>query len=110
MDDRNLYGTAVGLNERGRHASTRSAFDAALKDLLTEKNPFFDSLVDVWRTLFPELPAVPGRFEAGRIYIYVRNAPTAFVVRPKLRRIAQRLQELPGAPRHVDLRLEIHAS
>lgn len=109
MDDRNLYGRAVGLNMRGRHKTVASAFDAALKDLLTERNPFFDSLADNWRVLFPDLPARPGRYEDGKIFIYVKNAPLSFAVRPKLRAIAARLAKLPGAPGKIDLRLEIHA-
>ena len=71
-------------------------------------NAFYDSLVDNWKSLFPDLPARPGRYEGGRIYIYVRNAPTSYVVRPKLRAIAAKLASLPGAPRKIDLRLEIH--
>jgi len=110
MDDRNLYGKAVGLNERGRHATAASAFDAALKDLLTERNPFFDSLADCWKALFPTLPAWPGRYEDGKIFVYVKNAPTSFAVRPKLRTIAAKLAQLPGAPKRIDLRLEIHAT
>ena len=109
FDDSNLYGKAYGLGERGRHRTVASAFDAALKDLLTEKNPFFDSLCDNWKVLFPALPAKPGRYEDGKIFIYVKNAPTSFVVRPKLRTIAAALAKLPGAPKKVDLRLEIHA-
>ena len=109
MDDRNLYGTAVGLKERGRRRTVASAFDAAFKDLTTEKNPFFDSLCDNWKAIFPDVPAKPGRYEDGRIFIYVRNAPTSFVVRPKLRAIAARLAQLPGAPKRIDLKLEIHS-
>ena len=110
MDDRNLYGTAVGLNERGRHKTISSAFDAAFRDLTTERNPFFDSLADNWQTLFPDLPARPGRYEDGKIFVYVKNAPTAFLVRPRLRQIAAKLATLPGAPRKIDLRLEQHVS
>ncbi len=105
----NVWGKAVGVNERGRHRTTASAIDAALKDLLTEKNEFFDSLVDNWKSIYPDLPAWPGRYEDGKIYIYVRNAPTSYVVRPKLRAIARRLSALPGSPKKLDLRLEIHA-
>ena len=108
-EDNNLYGKAYGLDQRGRHKTVASAFDAALKDLLTEKDPFFDSLADVWKTLFPTLPAWPGRYEDGKIFIYVKTAPTSFVVRPQLRKIAAALAKLPGAPKKVDLRLEIHA-
>ena len=108
MDDNNLYGKAYGLGERGRHKTIASAFEAAFRDLTTEKNTFFDSLADRWQELFPDLPARPGRYEDGKIFIYVRNAPTAFLVRPRLRAIAAKLAALPGAPKKIDLRLEQH--
>ena len=95
-------------DKRGRHRTAASAFEAAYKALSAESNPFYDSLVDNWKALFPDVPARPGRYENGRIYIYVRNAPTSYVVRPKLRAIAAKLASLPGAPRKIDLRLEIH--
>ena len=97
-------------DKRGRHNTVASAFDAAFKALSVESNSFYDSLVDNWRSLFPDVPARPGRYENGRIYIYVRNAPTSYVVRSKLRAIAAKLATLPGAPRKIDLRLEIHVS
>ena len=109
QDEANLYGRATGLRERGRHKTVETALDAALKDLLTERNGFFDSLVDRWRVLFPKLPARPGRYEDGKIFVYVKNAPTLFLMRPKLRAIAATLAALPGAPKRVDLRLEIRA-
>ena len=96
--------------QRGRHASFNSALDAATKDLLTEKNEFFDSLVDNWKALFPNLPARPGRYEDGKIFIYVGNAPTLFLMRPKLPAIKRELAKLPGAPKRIELRLEAHAS
>ena len=98
----------VDPDKRGRHNTIASAFDAAFKDLTVEKNAFFDSLVDNWRVLFPNLPARPGRYEDGKIFVYVKNAPTAFLVRPKLRMIAAKLATLPGAPKKIDLRLEQH--
>jgi len=100
----------VDPDKRGLHKTTASAFDAAFKDLMTEKNAFFDSLVDNWKALFPDLPARPGRYEDGKIFVYVRNAPTAFLVRPRLKAIAARLASLPGAPAKIDLRLEQHAT
>lgn len=109
MDDNNLYGKAYGIGERGRHKTVASAFDAAFRELTTEKNAFFDSLVDNWKALFPDVPATPGRYEDGKIFIYVKNAPTSFVIRPKLRTIAARLAQLPGAPKKIDLKLEIHS-
>ena len=95
-------------DKRGRHKTIASAFEAAFRDLTTEKNTFFDSLADRWQELFPDLPARPGRYEDGKIFIYVRNAPTAFLVRPRLRAIAAKLAALPGAPKKIDLRLEQH--
>ena len=108
MEDNNLYGKAYGLDKRGRHKTVASAFEAAFRDLTTEKNAFFDSLADRWQELFPDLPARPGRYEDGKIFIYVRNAPTAFLVRPRLRAVAAKLAALPGAPKKIDLRLEQH--
>ncbi len=96
-------------DKRGRHKTTASAFEAAFKELTTEKNAFYDSLVDKWKAIFPDLPARPGRYEDGKIFIYVKNAPTAFLVRPRLKAIATRLKMLPGAPAKIDLRLEQHA-
>ena len=109
MDDTNLYGRAYGLGERGRHATMSSAIDAAVKDLVRERNDFFDSLADHWQRLFPELSMKPGRYEDGKIFLYVRNAPLFFAMRPKLRQVKARLAELPGAPKKIDLKLEIHS-
>ena len=109
MEDRNLYGWAIEPDKRGRYETFGSAVDAALVDLTTEKNPFFDSLADVWGSLFPGLAAKPGRYEDGKIFLYVKSAPASFGVRPKLRAIAARLAKLPGAPAKINLRLEIHA-
>lgn len=96
--------------ERGRYATFDSALDAACQDLRTEKNEFFDSLVDNWRKLFPKEPAKPGRYEDGKIFIYVKNAPTLYMMRPRLPAIKRKLEELPGAPKKIELRLEAHAS
>lgn len=98
----------IAPDQRGRHSTAASAFDAAFKSLVNERGEFFDSLVDNWKTLFPDVPARPGRAENGRIYIYVRNAPTSYVVRPRLRAIAAKLATLPNAPKKIDLRLEVH--
>lgn len=107
MDDRNLYGKAVGLDERGRHATFGSAIDAAFKDLTTEKSDFFDSLVDRWRELFPGLRARPGRIDGGTVYVYVGSAPQLYSMRPKMRSIKAKLSALPGAPKKLELRLEV---
>lgn len=108
-DENNLYGHATGLDQRGKYATFSSALAAAFKDLITEKNPFFDSLTDHWAELFPGLPIRPGRYEDGVIFLYVRTAPQLFAMRPKLRMIKAKLAELPGAPRKLEVRLEARA-
>ena len=110
MEDRNLYGRAIEPDKRGRHKTFGSAVGAAFTDLLVERNDFFDSLADNWRRLFPDLPARPGRYEDGKIFLYVKNAPTLFLMRPRLPMIRRKLATLPGAPKKIDLRLEAHAS
>ena len=106
MEDRNLYGRATGVLERGKYATFGKALEAAVKDLLTEKNEFFDSLADRWPTLFPNLPVQPGRYEGGIIFLYVRTAPLLYAMRSKLPMIKAKLRTLPGAPKKIDLRLE----
>lgn len=96
--------------ERGRHSTFDSALAAAFTDLTTERDAFFDSLADRWPALFPALPVRPGRFEDGKIVLYVRNPPTLFAMRMKLGLIRTKLAQLPGAPKKIDLRLEIHSS
>lgn len=95
---------------RGRHATFDSALAAAFADLTTLHSPFHDALADNWRRLFPDLPARPGRCEDNRIYLYVRNPPTLFLMRPKLPAIRRKLAELPGAPARLEVRLEVHGT
>ena len=95
--------------ERGRHGSFSSAVDAALSSMRSEKNDFFDSLSDRWRRLFPNLPVRPGRYEDGKIFLYVPSAPANFMVRAHLPAMKRALAALPGAPGRIELRLEIRA-
>ena len=95
-------------DKRGRHVSFSAAAKVAFEDLTTVRNEFFDSIAERWTSLFPKLPARPGRYDDGKIFLYVKNAPTNFAVRPKLPRIKKALAALPGAPKRIDLRLEIH--
>ena len=96
-------------DKRGRHRTVVTAFDAALKDLLTERNPFFDSLVAKWPELFPGLKMFPGRCDGSTIYLYVRTASLSFLMRPRLPAIRAKVAAMPGAPKRLSLRLEIHA-
>lgn len=98
---------AVDPDKRGRFRSFAAAAEAAFADLTTERNPFFDSLADVWPKLFPGSPLRPGRYECGLVFLYVRSAAMLFAMRPKLPAIRKTLLELPGAPKKLELRLEI---
>ena len=95
---------------RGRHETFNSALEAAFRDLTTERNDFFDSIADEWKRLFPNMPARPGRYEDGKIVLYVKNPPTRYMMRMKLGVIRKALAALPGAPRVINLRLEVHSS
>lgn len=95
--------------KRGRHRTFASAIEAAARELMVERNPFFDAVVDRWNELFPGSPARPGRSDGGRIVLYVRSAPALFAFRPRLPAVKRALASLPGAPERLDVRLEIHA-
>lgn len=103
------YWNPIDPHLRGRHDTFSSALDAAFMDLTAERNGFFDSLPDVWPSLFPGLPAKPGRYEDGKIVVYVKNPPTLYAVRMKLGMIRNKLSELPNAPKKIDIRLEVHS-
>lgn len=99
----------IAPDSRGRHKTFGSALEAAFADLMTEHHPFFDTLPDVWPRLFADLPMLrPGRYEAGRFFVYVRSAPALFASRSRLSEVKRRLATLPGAPKRIELRLEIH--
>ena len=93
---------------RGRFATFASAVEASVLALRVEHDEFFDTLVEMWPQLFPALPAVPGRKENGIIFLYVRSAPVLFSVRPRLPMIKRKLAALQGAPKRINLVLEIH--
>ncbi len=94
-------------HERGRYTTFGAAVDAAARSLSVERNDFFDSLADRWPTLFPNSPARPGRYEDGRIILYVRSAPALFAFRPRLAAVKRTLATLPGAPKRLNVILEI---
>lgn len=99
-DPRELGGGAVRLC---------ALLDESLDSMQSERNAFFDAVVDRWKSLFPDLPARPGRFAEGRVYLYVKSASLNFALRPKLPRVKRVLAGLEGAPKRFDVRLEIHA-
>lgn len=95
---------------RGRHAKFDSAVDAALGDLLVERDDFFDAVVEAWPRVGAGLAMRPGRFADGKIILYVKSAPALFAMRAKLPALKRTLATLPNAPKRIELRLEIHTS
>lgn len=93
---------------RGRHSTFGSAVSASLKILTYVPDAFFDSIVDKWQELFPALPAKPGRKEGNKLFLYVKSAPVLFSTRPRLAAVKRALAALPGAPRRLEVYLEIH--
>ena len=87
--------------------------DGILGDLLAEKSVFFDSVCAQWDMLFPDIPARPGRYQDGHLFLYVRTAGQLFALRPKLPKIKKALLPLraadPNAPKRFTLHLEIHS-
>ena len=94
-----------------RHPIPRldSVLDGLLNKVECERDAFYDTVCEQWSTLFPELPARPGRYQEHCLYLYVRSAAVNFAVRPKLADVKRRLVSLEGAPKRFDVRLEIHA-
>lgn len=92
---------------RGKYSDFAAAVETVTKELLVERNSFFDNVATLWKQLFPNLPARPGKYEDGKFFIYVNNATTNFMVRPKLPAIRKKLEALPDAPEKIVLRLEI---
>lgn len=108
-DLHNVWGKAIEPDKRGRHSTFASAVAASLKSLQTEKNPFFDTVCLNWSRLFPDLPAHPGAWHEGTVVLYVDRSTTLYLLRPRLASIRRKLATLPGAPRTIRLRLEIHS-
>lgn len=96
-------------DKRGRHPTFASAVDAAISELMIPRGGFLDVVCDEWRRLFPNLPARPGRYAGGVLFVYVRSSADMFVLRPRLKAISARLAAIPGSPARLKLRLEVHS-
>ena len=109
IDDGNGWGRALDPDKRGRHKTFASAVAASLASLKVERNEFFDEVCANWKRLFPDQPARPGAWHDGWVVLYVNKSTTLYLMRPRLAMIRRRLAALPGAPRTVNVRLEIHS-
>ena len=88
--------------------SMENLMDGLLTKLLVEKSPFFDEVCDKWTELFPDCIAKPGRWQDGRLFLYVRTSGQLFGMRTKLPKMKKLLATLPTAPKRFSLNLEIH--
>ena len=88
-----------------------SVLGTLVDELTTVKEPFFDTVCERWKEVCPDVPARPGRYRDGRLFLYVGTSGLVFSLRPKLAKIKKRLLALPGAPaaRRLSLHLEVHA-
>jgi hypothetical protein len=88
--------------------------DSLVEDLVRDRSPFFDEVVQKWKDLFPDLPARPGKWVSGatkkspgKLFLEVRSAPALFSMRPKLPAVKRLLATLPAAPERFSVHLEI---
>ena len=89
--------------------SVGALMDGMLEQLLAVKEPFFDQVCERWKEMFPDLPARPGRWQDGKLFLYVGSSGILFALRPKLRSIKKALSGLPTAPKRFTVHLEIKA-
>ena len=82
--------------------------DDLLASMLVEKSPFFDQVCEKWMELFPDYVAKPGRWQDGRLFLYVRTSGQLFGMRTKLPKMKRLLAALPTAPKRFSVNLEIH--
>ena len=88
--------------------------DSLVADLVRDRSPFFDEVVQEWSSLFPGICAKPGKWVSGatpkspgKLFLEVGSAPALFSMRPKLPAIKRKLAELSSAPERFSLHLEI---
>ena len=88
--------------------------DSLVEDLVRDRSPFFDEVVQQWKNLFPDLSAKPGKWVAGatakspgKLFLEVGSSPALFSLRPKLASIKRKLSELQSAPERFSVHLEI---
>ena len=78
-------------------------FDAVMesvnRDLYRDEARFLDMLRERWSELFPGCPARPGRWQDGKLVLYVSTAGQSFAMRPKLPAMKRRIAALEGAPK-----------
>ena len=76
-----------------------AVMDSVARELYRDEARFFDRLREQWAELFPGCPARPGRWQEGKLVLYVATAGQSFALRPKLPTMKRRILALDGAPK-----------
>ena len=76
-----------------------AAMDSVAREIYRDEARFFDRLREQWAELFPGCPARPGRWQEGKLVLYVATAGQSFALRPKLPTMKRRILALDGAPK-----------
>ena len=88
-----------------------AAIESVTRDMYSEETRFFDMLRERWDGLFPNCPARPGRWQDGKLVLYVATAGQSFAMRPKLPAMKKKIRELEGVPQgRFALLVEIRAA
>ena len=87
-----------------------AVMESMKRDMYKDEARFFDNVREQWDTLFPDCPAHPGRWQDGKLVLYVATAGQSFAMRPKLPAMKKKIIALEGAPKgRFTLLVEIHA-
>ena len=73
--------------------------DSVAREIYRDEARFFDQWREQWAELFPGCPARPGRWQEGKLVLYVATAGQSFALRPKLPAMKRRILALDGAPK-----------
>ena len=76
-----------------------AVMDSVAREIYHDEARFFDRLREQWAELFPGCPARPGRWQEGKLVLYVATAGQSFALRPKLPAMKRRILALDGAPK-----------
>ena len=76
-----------------------AVMDSVAREIYRDEARFFDRLREQWAELFPGCPARPGRWQEGKLVLYVATAGQSFALRPKLPAMKRRILALDGAPK-----------
>ena len=88
-----------------------AAMESMQREIYKDEARFIDLLREQWTTLFPGSPARPGRWQSGKLVLYVSTAGQSFAIRPKLPAMKKRILALEGAPKgRFPILVEIHAA